>query len=180
MSTISRPGGSATDGQTITAAYYNNDLDTIYNDHNGGITNANIASNAAIADSKVNFTGSANTYPKANGSGGVTWSTITTNNGFGFLVKGTVTVADEQSMKWPVPATMTVTNVWAKTTSGSCTLRIQKDTTDVVNSINVTSTLSNTTSLSSAGLTSGQLLTADVTAVSSAVDLFVLVWVTTG
>lgn len=170
---------TAVTGNTITAAVWNDEWSNIINDYNGGITNANISASAAIADSKINFTGSANTYPKANGSGGVTWASLSTNNGFGWLVKGTITVANEISMKWPVPTTMTCSAIWAKTESGTATIRIQKDTTDVKSSLSVTSTLTQTTSFDSTSLTAGQLLTLDVTA-ASGTDLYILLWVTTG
>jgi hypothetical protein len=44
------------DGTTATASQVNTPLSTIYNDYNGNITNANIASNAAIAGSKIDVT----------------------------------------------------------------------------------------------------------------------------
>lgn len=53
MAVINRPNGDAVNGQTITANYYNDDLNTIYNDYSGNITNANIAASAAIALSKI-------------------------------------------------------------------------------------------------------------------------------
>lgn len=47
------------DGVTgVNAAATNNPLNTIYNDYNGNITDANIATNAAIAGTKLNLTGS--------------------------------------------------------------------------------------------------------------------------
>lgn len=177
MALVSRSRNYVT-GDSLPADYYDADLDEIVAGVNS-ITNAQIASNAAIADSKISFSGSANTYPKANGSGGLTWGALTANNGFGFLIKGSLTVADEQSMKWPIPTGMTVTNIWHKTTSGTATIRIQTNTTDIVTGLSSSSSLTNTTSFSSTALTQGQILTLDVTATSSGVDLFVLVWVTT-
>lgn len=51
------------DGVTgVNAAATNNPLNTIYNDYNGNITDANIAANAGIAGSKVNFGSVANPY----------------------------------------------------------------------------------------------------------------------
>lgn len=52
MSTITK-NYTFTDGATIQASEHNANFDTIYNDYNGNITNANIASNAGIADSKL-------------------------------------------------------------------------------------------------------------------------------
>lgn len=44
-------------GQPLQAAQLNADFDTIYNNYNGNITNANVKANAAIAFSKLDFTG---------------------------------------------------------------------------------------------------------------------------
>lgn len=57
--TISRPAksnlqSSFTNGMTPTAADLNGDPDTIYNEFNGNISNANISASAAIAASKLN------------------------------------------------------------------------------------------------------------------------------
>lgn len=167
-----------TNGDSLPADYYDADLDEIVAGVNS-IVNAQIANNAAIADSKLYFSGSAGQYPQADGDGTITWGSLQVNNGFGFLVKGTLTVADEQSMKWPVPTNMTVTNIWTKTASGTATVRIQTDTTNIHAGISATSTLLNTASgFASTALTTGQLLTMDITAASSGVDLYVLVWVT--
>ena len=55
MSTITKPN-TFTAGTTIRAAQVNSNFDTIYNDYNGNITNANIKSDAAIVGSKLNLT----------------------------------------------------------------------------------------------------------------------------
>lgn len=52
MSLISKPY-TFTNGATIVAAEHNSNFDTIYSDYSGNIQNANIASNAAITDSKL-------------------------------------------------------------------------------------------------------------------------------
>lgn len=54
MGTISKPI-TFVDGTIPTAAQFNNDFDTIYNEFNGSITNANISASAAIAESKLAF-----------------------------------------------------------------------------------------------------------------------------
>lgn len=43
-------------GAVIVAAEHNSNFDTIYSDHNGGLTNANLSASAAIALSKISFT----------------------------------------------------------------------------------------------------------------------------
>ena len=42
-----------TAGASIIASEHNSNFDTIYNDYNGNITNANLASGASIADTKL-------------------------------------------------------------------------------------------------------------------------------
>ena len=49
---ISKPF-TFTNGSIVQASEHNSNFDTIYNDYNGNITNANIASGAAIADTKL-------------------------------------------------------------------------------------------------------------------------------
>lgn len=52
MSLINKPYTYST-GAVIVAAEQNSNLDTIYNDYNGNITNANISASATIADTKL-------------------------------------------------------------------------------------------------------------------------------
>lgn len=52
MSTIAKPYTFSA-GATIVAAEHNSNFDTIYSEFNGSISNTNIASNAAIADTKL-------------------------------------------------------------------------------------------------------------------------------
>ena len=54
MGLITKPNTFVT-GNTIVAALNNSNFDTIYNEFNGNISNANIANNAAIASSKIDF-----------------------------------------------------------------------------------------------------------------------------
>lgn len=54
MGTITRPN-SFVAGNTIIASEVNSDFNTIYNEFNGNIENANVKSSAAIAASKINF-----------------------------------------------------------------------------------------------------------------------------
>ena len=55
MATLTKPNTFSA-GATIFASEHNENFDTLYNDYNGNITNANIATGAAIAQTKVNFT----------------------------------------------------------------------------------------------------------------------------
>jgi len=54
MATITKPNTFSA-GATIFAAEHNSNFDTIYNDFNGNITNVNIASGAAISDTKLDL-----------------------------------------------------------------------------------------------------------------------------
>ena len=49
---ISKPNTFSA-GAVIIASQFNSNFDTIYNDYNGGIQNVNVASNAAIVDTKL-------------------------------------------------------------------------------------------------------------------------------
>lgn len=84
MSTIARTYGASTanpvaTGSTILAAHINTDLDTIYADYNGGITNANISAAAAVTMTKMaNYSAPAAATPtfyKNDNSTTFTWTT---------------------------------------------------------------------------------------------------------
>lgn len=94
---------------------------------------------------------------------------------FTWYLPGTSIVANEVGPKYIIPLGMTVVAIKHKTGSGSATIRLQKDTTDVDAGISVSSTLATETSLTSAGLTADQILSLDITAASSCVDLMVTV-----
>jgi len=54
MSTVVKPY-TFSPGATIVAAEHNENFDTIYDDYNGGITNANINASAAISITKISI-----------------------------------------------------------------------------------------------------------------------------
>ena len=172
MSTISQQTTAVT-GNVITASVWNDEWSNILDDYNGNITNANIAAAAGITESKIAFGGTAGQYVTSDGDGTVTWDTLTINRGFSWGLIGGLNTGNEQGMKYVVPQAMTVTNLRAKTGSGTATIRIQTDTTDIDASASITSSVGNITSFNSTALTAGQVLTMDITAVSSGVDLFV-------
>lgn len=85
MSTIALPN-TFTSGTTIQSAQVNSNFTTIYNDYNGNITNANIASGAAIAASKLSLATIAQTIAMSGtainfAKGGDIASATTTNIG---------------------------------------------------------------------------------------------------
>ena len=57
MATIVKPNTFSA-GATIIAAEHNENFDTIYNDHNGNISNVNVSASAAIVYSKLNISAS--------------------------------------------------------------------------------------------------------------------------
>lgn len=91
---------------------------------------------------------------------------------FSWGVIGTLLTGDMQGMQYIVPQDVTVIGIWAKTTSGTATIRLQKDTTDIKTSLAVTSTATLTSSFDATVITTGQVLTLDVTA-ASGVDVFI-------
>lgn len=168
----------------MSASNYNDDRDEIINGVNS-INNSQVASNAAIAASKLdldttnvikvtnlNPTGlSANQVLKVN-SAGTAVEGGGAGRGFTWGLLGVISVADEQGMRYICPQGMTVNKLWAKTTSGTCTIRVQRNTTDV-GTLAATSTIGSTESFSSASLTAGELITLDITEISSCTDIFV-------
>jgi hypothetical protein len=182
-------------GGALTAENYNADRDEMISGINS-ITNAQISESAAIEESKIlmsstghghggstdgekvkvtnlDVTGlSAGQVVKVN-SGGTALEGGGAGRAFAWGVTGTLTVANEQGMKYICPQGMTVNKLWAKTTSGTCDIRIQRDTTDV-GTLSVTSSVGSTTSFSSATLTAGEVITLDITAIASGVDVYVV------
>jgi len=106
------------------------------------------------------------------------WVTTSNNHYFVWYLDGTSIVADEVGMKYIVPNNMTVTGIHHKTVSGTATIRLQKDTTDIGASISVDSSYTEETSITSAALTAGEILTLDITAASSCVGLTIVLEVT--
>lgn len=68
MSVISKPN-TFSPGATIVAAEHNDNFNTIYNEFNGNISNANISNSAAIAYSKLNLSASIQASDIASGLG---------------------------------------------------------------------------------------------------------------
>ena len=161
------------DNENVLYTDLNDSFDTVYNEFNGSITNANIASAAAIAESKINFGGTSGQFPSSDGDGTVTWTTVTINRAFTFYLPGTVPVADEQGIRYIVPKDMTVTAIKHKLDSGTATIRLQKDTTDIDAGIAVTSSVATETAITAPALTTDEIITLDVTASSSAVGLII-------
>jgi hypothetical protein len=135
---------------------------------NGTIVNTDVNASAAIAESKIAFDTS-----NGHSHNGVDSKKITINRAFTWYIDGTAIIANEVGAKYIAPQDMTVVKIWYKTTSGTCTIRIQKNTTDIDAGNSVSSTLGSTTSISSAAITAGQIISLDISAASSPVGLIV-------
>jgi hypothetical protein len=94
---------------------------------------------------------------------------------FKFEVKGTLTVANGQGGAFVLPYAGNVVKIITSTTSGSATVRIKKDSSNVDTGVAASSTPAEDTTISSAAVAALQKLTMDITAVASGVDLIVLV-----
>lgn len=168
MSVITRQH-TYTAGDTVDPDENNANENALYNLVNGDLDNDNIASDAAIAESKLSFNTST-----GHSHDGEDSKKITINRSFTWGLLGTIATGNEQGMKYICPQAMTVTNIRAKTDSGTATIRIQKNTTSIDASASVTSTAGNITSFDSASIAAGNVITLDVTAVSSCVGLYVV------
>ena len=129
MAIISKPNTFSA-GQTIIASQHNSNFDTIYNDYNGNITNANIASGAAIAGSKLSslasITSAAGIIPYANIAVGSTSSMAAIE----FVIDGggsVITAGSKGFLEVPFACTITAFTAVANTT-GSITVDIKKCT----------------------------------------------------
>lgn len=104
---------------------------------------------------------------------------ITQYRRFWFEVAGSLSVLDEQ-MVIAVPANMTITKIKHRVKSGSATLRVKKtDGTIIKSGISVGTSFANETSgFSNTSLSEGDELQLDLTGVSAADTLRVLIYAT--
>jgi hypothetical protein len=162
-------------GQVLTASALNTEVNNLLNAPS--IVNADISGSAAIAATKILFGGSNGQFVKSDGAGGLTYaSTAAVNRAFGFSSPGVQVVANDVSWDPTVPEAMTAVKLWAycKTapTGASLTVQVYDITqTRVVASVSITAgtTSANTTSMTNAALTAGDVLRMDVTAIGSGV-----------
>lgn len=105
MSTITKPKTWA-DADNVNYNDLNDNFDTIYNDYNGSVTNANVSASAAIAESKISF----NTATGHDHDG---TDSKAIPRGFVWGVTGTLTTGTEVAPWQIVMATQTVTKAYA-------------------------------------------------------------------
>lgn len=153
--------------QTLTASALNGEFNNLLSAPS--IVNADIASGAAIVESKVLFSGSGHGH-----TGGTDGKLITINRAFGFFVPGTPSVANDLSWNPTAPQGMTAIKIWAyaRTAPSGASLTVQVyDVTQarVVASVSIVSGANsgNSTSMTNAAITAGDVLRCDVTNVGS-------------
>ena len=168
------------DGDTLTAAYYNADRDEIIAGVNS-ITNAQIANDAGIAYSKLNLAGSivdadisssaaiAESKIAFDTSGGhnhngTNSKLIQVNRAFSWFVSGTLTTGTNFGARYIVPQDMTIKKCWlivrTAPTGASIIIDINK------NGSTIWTTQANRASIA-ASATSGSTTTFDVTALTA-------------
>lgn len=106
---------------------------------------------------------------------------ITRTRIYKFEVNGVITTGDEQGGRFLIGnATETVVAIKHKIKSGtSATFRVQKDTTDVDNSVAASTTAAEETSFEDAALVENQVLTLDITGVSGSPEDLIVQVITT-
>jgi len=95
------------------------------------------------------------------------------NRAFTWGIRGTLVTGNAQGMKFIAPQNLTCVKLYARTGSGSCTIRIKEPSETLKNSFSVSSSVSSTTSFDQNDIEAGDLITLDITSVNNAVDLWV-------
>lgn len=85
---------------------------------------------------------------------------------FAWNMQDSVYVANGVSTRYLIPQNVTCKTLWFKVTTGTCTIRLQKNGSDIISGITVSSSTSSSTAFSVTTLTAGDLLTLDVVTVS--------------
>lgn len=106
-------------GDTLTASALNGEFNNIVNDYNGGITDANVASGAAISPSKISGTASTQT-----GTETLTNKTLTTPVLNKPTVNGSVQAYTADSDGATITFNMALSNIHAVTLGGNRTLAV--------------------------------------------------------
>lgn len=171
MATVTRTT-TFQDGNTLTASQLNGEFNNLLNALS--LMNSDVASNAAIASSKLSFGGTSGQYLKSNGDGTLAYAALTVNRAFGFFVAGTVSIANDQSWDPTSPQAMTALKLWVyaqtQPVGSSLTVRIFNITQNAtVTTVSITAGTSsaNTTSMTTASIAAGDVLRCDITAIGS-------------
>jgi len=183
------------DNENVTFTDINANFDSLYNEFNGNIDNANIKANAGIESAKIVtildskqltapvITGEAGATPTvagqvkydstANqlkyGNGSTTITVGQQYRSFTWCMPGT-SIDGVAEQVYIAPATMTVTKIYGITTSGTCTATLKKGST-VIDTIACSSNLATETTITSALITAGDLISLTLSVSSSPVNL---------
>ena len=179
MSTITLPydisNGDALDADKVMA-----DLEAVTTEYN--TTVGGLSGDLLTTTNTKTVTGKTFTSPKINEDVAVT-ATATELN----LLGGKTSLAINRAFTWSLPGTsvdgvaeqkyiapqnMTVIKVYGILTSGNCTVTLKKGAT-TIDAINCSSTLATETSITSAAITAGDVITLTISSASSPVALAV-------
>lgn len=161
-------------GDTLTAADLNAEFDNLLTGGINNIANANIASGAAIAESKVTFSGSGHGH-----SGGSDGKLITVNRGFAWFVSGTLVTGTNNGPRYIAPQALTIVKVWlivrTAPTGAAILIDINKNGSTIWSTqgnratIAAAGTAGNTTTFNTTSLAAGDYLDLDLDQVGSTV-----------
>lgn len=173
MAVITKPT-THVDGTVPTAAQFNGNFDTIYNEFNGSISNANISASAAIAESKLAFNTST-----GHDHDGVDSKLISVNRGFVWYASGTLTTGTNNGPRYVVPQALTILKVWlivrTAPTGAAILIDINKNGSTIWSSqanrgtIAIAATAGNQTTFNTTALAAGDYLDLDIDQVGSTV-----------
>jgi hypothetical protein len=162
------------DGTVPTASQFNGDFDTIYNEFNGSIENANIDASAGISESKISFDTTA-----GHDHDGTDSKKISLYRAFVWYVSGTLVTGTSVGARYVAPQNLTITKCWlsARTapTGSAILVDINLNGTTIwatqANRATITagSTTGNTTTFDTTAITAGQYLDLDIDQVGSTI-----------
>lgn len=168
------PPTTLVDNTIPTAAQFNGDFTTIYNEFNGNITNANISASAAIAESKLAFNTS--TGHSHNGSDS---KLISVNRAFAWHISGTLGTGTNNGPRYVAPQALTIVKVWlivrTAPTGAAILIDINKNGSTIWSSqgnratIAISGTTGNTTTFNTTALAAGDYLDLDLDQVGSTI-----------
>lgn len=172
MSTIVKPK-TWVDDENVTYTDLNSAFDTIYNDYNGSITNANVSASAGIVESKIAF----NTTTGHDHDG---TDSKAIPKQFVFTITGTLTTGTSLAPILIPTGALTITkaylNVKTAPTGAALIVDINKNGTSIWNSnqanrvqVAAAATSGTQTSFDTTSLTEGDVITVDIDQVGSTV-----------